>query len=39
MAYNSLHIEEENVNDDRNKRQLDAGTINYLKNVQKQLKE
>ena len=39
IAHNSLHIVEENLLEERKKRQLDAGTMNFLKNVQTKLKE
>lgn len=39
IAHNSLHIVEENLVEERAKRQLDSGTMNFLKGVQTKLKE
>ena len=39
VAAHSQHIAEESNIRDRKKRQLGAGTMNYLKNVQTKLKE
>ena len=39
IAHNSLHIIEENMIEERKKRQLDSGTMNFLKGVQTKLKE
>ena len=39
IASNSQHIEEEIDMQDRKKRQLGPGTMNYLKNVQTKLKQ
>ena len=39
IAHNSMHIVEENQLEERKKRQLDSGTMNFLKNVQTKLKE